>query len=248
MKPCGDERHRGQAAARPLSRGYTREPGAEAAVAELLSLSPRELKRRLAVQDYQDPACPRLEDLVCVLRMRLAGGRDADAGEIAECLVVRSARTIASRVRKLSLFRKDEAEDAEAETVLRLIGQLRSLEPSQEFWEVRYMVCLERLVKDVVRQALLQRRNQVEFSALDTFAGDAVDSVRANEAVSPDDRVMIAAALSSLGDEDRQLVALRYVEQFTEEEIAAILGTTSRTVRNRLARARERLQRWREEE
>lgn len=232
---------------RPLSRGYSREPETERNIADLAGLSRQEMNRRLKTFDYSDPLCPKLEALVYLLRWHLRDGREREAAEIGECLAARVARTVTARTRTFFRSRPDQAEDAEAAVILRMFEQLRNLTPAQEFWEVRFMVCLERVIQEAVRLELRRRRREIELSALDTETGEAADSIPDRDCVPLEQKIALAAALKSLAPEDQELVLLRHFEQFTEEEIAARLGVTSRTVRNRLARVQERLQAWRGE-
>jgi RNA polymerase sigma factor (sigma-70 family) len=74
---------------------------------------------------------------------------------------------------------------------------------------------------------------------------DPWESVPDRRAESPERSAMIADALASLGEPLRTALWLYYREEWTEKEIADHLGCTSRTVRNYLRRARERLATWR---
>jgi RNA polymerase sigma factor (sigma-70 family) len=51
----------------------------------------------------------------------------------------------------------------------------------------------------------------------------------------------LAGALSALGERDRTVLALRYVLDLPEREIAAVLGCRPGTVKSRLSRALDRL-------
>jgi len=56
------------------------------------------------------------------------------------------------------------------------------------------------------------------------------------------DAVLVADLLSSLGERDRELLVLRYLEDQTQPQIAARLGMPEGTVKVRLHRLRRRLQ------
>jgi RNA polymerase sigma-70 factor (ECF subfamily) len=51
----------------------------------------------------------------------------------------------------------------------------------------------------------------------------------------------VRAALARLGERDREVLVLRYLEQMSTAEIAAVLGTTAGAVKVRHLRALERL-------
>lgn len=54
-------------------------------------------------------------------------------------------------------------------------------------------------------------------------------------------RRMLADAVASLGDRDREVIALRWFAELSEAEMAVALGVRPGTVKSRLARAFERL-------
>lgn len=55
------------------------------------------------------------------------------------------------------------------------------------------------------------------------------------------DRIAVRAALSRLGELDREVLTLTVWEELEPREIAEVLGVASQTVRTRLSRARARL-------
>jgi RNA polymerase sigma-70 factor (ECF subfamily) len=56
-------------------------------------------------------------------------------------------------------------------------------------------------------------------------------------------RRRVGSALDRLGERDRELLVLRYLEQLSTREIAAVMGTTEGAVKTRHVRALERLRR-----
>ncbi len=71
-------------------------------------------------------------------------------------------------------------------------------------------------------------------------AGEVVD--QSNWEMATLDAVLVADLLSSLGERDRELLVLRYLEDQTQPQIAARLGMPEGTVKVRLHRLRRRLQ------
>ena len=55
-------------------------------------------------------------------------------------------------------------------------------------------------------------------------------------------RLRVRAALGRLGERDREVLVLRYLEQLSLQEVAAVLGTSEGAVKSRHARALLRLQ------
>lgn len=105
------------------------------------------------------------------------------------------------------------------------------------------------LLRIVANTARNDRRARGRRAALATrAASQAAAGVRV--AVTPEDAIvdaeerrMVLEALSSLGAADRLVVALRYFEDLTEEEMAEVLGVRQGTVKSRLSRAMVRLRR-----
>jgi len=68
-----------------------------------------------------------------------------------------------------------------------------------------------------------------------------VDTPVADESGAVDRRVTVGAALATLSRRERAIVVLRYVEDLTERETAAVLGIAVGTVKSANARALEKL-------
>ena len=74
----------------------------------------------------------------------------------------------------------------------------------------------------------------------DRASGDAAPSPEV-AAMDAADRVMLLAALDSLGEQDRLVLTYRYFFDLTEREMAQALGCRQGTVKSRLSRALNRL-------
>lgn len=62
-----------------------------------------------------------------------------------------------------------------------------------------------------------------------------------DEALAADRRARLAAAIESLGDRDREVIACRWFAELSEAEMAVVLSCRPGTVKSRLSRALERL-------
>lgn len=67
------------------------------------------------------------------------------------------------------------------------------------------------------------------------------NTVMADEAARVDDRDAVWRALLTLPPKQRTVIVLRYYEEFSESEIAAVMGTTTGTVKSQASRALRRL-------
>jgi len=74
-------------------------------------------------------------------------------------------------------------------------------------------------------------------------ASAAQTTVIADEATRVDDRDAVWRALLTLPPKQRTVIVLRYYEELSESEIAAVMGTTTGTVKSQAARALRRLAR-----
>lgn len=93
-----------------------------------------------------------------------------------------------------------------------------------------------------------QRRKSVESRLVDDLPLDRLgvaagwgssDPERA--AIRAEDVRRLRAAMDELGDQDRELIVLRDIEQLSGEEVARMLGIEVRAMKSRLHRARLRL-------
>lgn len=134
------------------------------------------------------------------------------------------------------------AEDLAQEGFLRVYQRLNTYDPQRKFSSWFFQV-LRNLTIDYLRV------NRVPTASLDELEeeghrGAAVD----RESVSPEQAAQqgelasaMAAALSRIRPEYREVVVLRYQEGLTHPEIAEILGLPSGTVKTYLHRARKEL-------
>jgi RNA polymerase sigma-70 factor (ECF subfamily) len=85
------------------------------------------------------------------------------------------------------------------------------------------------------------RRNQLELRMAERFRpGDAAPSPEA-AAVAAEDRRFLVGRLNELSEEDRLVIASRYLLELSGEETAAALNIPEGTVKSRLSRALARL-------
>ena len=148
-------------------------------------------------------------------------------------------------VRPLTRTRKDD-------------GRAYTREPEVEaqFWEVRFWVCLDRRLWNLVekRQAVADqevRPGDQAGSDDEDEGSDRLFARIADTGPSAQAKVEQAEALSLLNENERRAVYLCYVEGLPEESedptklsAAKVLGVTGRSIRNYLRRAKDKLQAW----
>jgi RNA polymerase sigma factor (sigma-70 family) len=234
----------------PLSRGYTRERIVVADIVALDALTATAFWQRLEISDYQRADCPRLESMVYWIRALCRRGRRDDAWRIAEILTRRIDRTVMQYLNRVYGLSRDQREEIVDELVVLLYEEWMSMDAAHEFWEVRFGVCLKRKLIDVIMRHRRVVEHEVVLSAQDGEDGttDAIERMPDLSALPPETAAMARVALDSLTEPLRTAFYLHVREGWTEERIARALNCTSRTVRNYLSRARDRLAGWRDGE
>jgi RNA polymerase sigma-70 factor (ECF subfamily) len=130
----------------------------------------------------------------------------------------------------------DDAEDAVQDAFVKAYGALGRFRAGSPFrpWVLRI----------VGNEARNRRRSAGRRSALALRVadpGDARTESPEDAAVASERRRALAAAVASLDDRDREVIALRWFAELSEAEMAAALGVRPGTVKSRLARAMSRL-------
>jgi predicted DNA-binding protein (UPF0251 family) len=254
-------------AARPLRRTrradgshYTREAGVESQIRSLLLLSERARRERLTdraqrTADWNDGTRLREETLVYFVREYCLRG-DADAAwTLVETLMERVTLHIQRRLAHWRLTTED-AEDCARDLFGEMAEALFDTGITQEFWEVRFWVCLDRKLYN-----LIDRRQRVEDSEVrpgDQEAdaegerdADRLLSQLADPSARPEELAEFSAARAVLADNEWMALYLVYYLGLPEESddpdretAARTMGVTGRSVRNYLKRAKHKLKEW----
>ena len=121
------------------------------------------------------------------------------------------------------------AEEVLADTFERVLRSRSRFNPDKggvKTWI--YSIALNRL-RDVIR------KNEAEQRALERSSMGASEAAE-DDAGRVEDRSTVAAALSGLGEEEREAVALRYGADLSVAEVAATLGVRVSTAEGRIYR------------
>lgn len=177
-----------------------------------------------------------LEERELVLR-----ARRGDDGAFAE--LVRAHQEIAFRIAYLITGSTTDAEDAVQDGALkawRALGRFRVGEP----WRPWLLSIVANEARNRRRSA--GRRAQLALRASrEQVSGDAApfpgSSTPEVAALAEDERRRLLAALESLPEDARNVLACRYLLELSEEETAAALGLRRGTVKSRTSRALDRL-------
>lgn len=132
------------------------------------------------------------------------------------------------------------AEDLVADTFERVLTARRPFDrrrASEKTWI--YTIALNRL-RDTVRRAAAERRAVLRAAPTATTSNGDIDAVGT--------RQLLMAALATLGDEEREALALRYGAELSLSEIAGVVKKPRSTVEGRIYRGLKRLREEIEEE
>ncbi len=248
---------------RPLTRTrkdngalYVREKEVEAQLKHLATLSEKQ-RRRALLAEGNDKL--REETLVYALRECAQSGDTETAWAIAERLTERISGHIARQLSKWRLP-PDDADDCTRDLFAALFEALFDPSSAGEFWEVRFWVCLDRRLWNLIEKrqatldAQLREAEAPEGGGHEMAEGGGQETLLSrmhDRSLGPEERALLSAALNHLSENERLAVYLTKVEGLPEESddparatAASVLGVTGRSVRNYLKRAEEKIQKW----
>lgn len=209
-----------------------------AQLAELARLSRSAVLRRAA---ETDPA-RRLarETLVALVRGYKRAGDTAAADAVLVHLTVRVSRAVAAKVLGWAGLTPEDKIDAQQQMMLIVCEQAVSLSPAAELWEGNFGHCLNMRFITLWR-SLTDRQVPTVPAEIQMSGGEALD--RLEQQPDPVDSLADLALrdlvqLVSGGSAKKSKAIFLKLSGFSEEEIAARLGVTSRTLRNWTAEAR----------
>ena len=137
-----------------------------------------------------------------------------------------------------------DARDLTQDAFIRVFRAWRSFQPGTSFlsWMYRIITNLHRdelrRKKGRFQEELPEDNAPQEFGGSKPLATDPIEDYMAGQLGGP-----LARALSLLSAEQRQVIVLADIEEYSYQEIADIMGCSIGTVRSRLHRARALLRR-----
>ena len=169
------------------------------------------------------------EDDVLVARAR--------AGDLAafEDLV---ARYQSRAVRLAWTLAGGDAEDAVQEAFVKAYRSLDRFRPGASFRPWLFTIVANEARN---RRRSAGRRERLAIRVGSITGPDVAPTSPEDEAVAADRRRRLAAAIETLGERDREVIACRWFAGLTESEMAVVLACRPGTVKSRLSRALERL-------
>ncbi|MCU0696999.1 MAG: sigma-70 family RNA polymerase sigma factor [Myxococcaceae bacterium] len=138
----------------------------------------------------------------------------------------------------LRLLRSEaEATEVAQETFLRAYQHLERFDETRPF-DLWVLTIARNLCLDILR-----RRQKVQTEDVEPHAPTLASHEPTSEelAMANQQRRSLEDAMATLSDDDREVLALYYVQKRTTKEIAVIMGVAPGTIMARLFRAREKL-------
>ena len=237
-----------------LTGRFTREPDTDEQIDNLAGLPPVRLVALLSKGEFPNGWRVKEETLVYALRRLHEAGDGRLAADVARLLLQRVKTRLA---RALSVWGFDMAPDKDEaidEIVTDFYRHLFDLGPGDEFWEVRFWICFDRMILRLMRD---RRRPCVLGLPPDDDEFGVPDNTpsRLSWEDHPETSALIGDALAVLPDDIRTAFLLKHWCGYTEEgtsgampSIADVLGVTGRTVRNYMRRAEAHLAAWRDDD
>ncbi|MEP6756691.1 MAG: sigma-70 family RNA polymerase sigma factor [Chthonomonadales bacterium] len=202
----------------------------------------REFWRYVSNTDYRDENAPSLEAMVYFVRHFVCLTDNASAWRVIEAIVQRSTRSITKKLYS-TVPNKDNVEDLSDELITRLYSEWLSVDAKHEFWEIRFWVCMDKAILDVLRRYRRVRdaENGMPAPTEDFSESDQWAAIPDKSATMPFERAAIRSALANLPEKEAQVIFLYRIEKWSEEKIAELMNVTTRTIRNYLRRAEDHL-------
>ena len=134
----------------------------------------------------------------------------------------------------------NDAEDIVQESLTRVLRSLRTFDDARPFrpW---FAAIVANQARNAKRSTWRRSRLTQRISAHVAASSDTAVSIVEEHALALDAREALLAALVTLEPHDREVLALRFISDLTENETATVLGVPLGTVKSRTSRALSRL-------
>jgi RNA polymerase sigma-70 factor, ECF subfamily len=200
----------------------------------------RELTLMMTGSGREAEQTPEPKEFVGLLRRAKAG----DASAFRQIIVQHQRQVHMTALRLLG--RLELAQDAAQEVFLRPHKYLHRYDEAREFSPWLYQVTLN-ACRDINRQRQRDSALSLEELQHGSVLEEAVDPVDLEAAVSRDEeRRIIAEALKTLPEKERDALVLRDIEGLSTKQVARILGSSESTVRSQVSSSRVKIKKFAE--
>ena len=179
------------------------------------------------------------------LTLLIERARTGDCAAFDQIMICYQRKVVSTAWRMLG--NEEDARDAAQEAFLRVYRYLNKYDERQEFagW-------LYRIVVNVCRDIARKRGRNQGFASIDTERESGeLDALQSSDdveaaAILSQEKAIIANALDTLSNKEREAIVLRDLEGLSTEEVAQILGSSQTTVRSQISSARAKIKQYRD--
>ena len=137
------------------------------------------------------------------------------------------------------------AEDIVQETFLQVYQKLDTLEDSTQFtrwlYQIAHRRCIAWLRKNRIQTEPLE---ETDISEIETEAYSRYIATEHAKVTAESQRDLVKKLLTTLKENDREVITLHYFEEMTASEIGEALGVPENTIKSRIRRVRQRLRKY----
>ena len=169
----------------------------------------------------------RTDEVILQVTELIQKAKEGDREAFAELYKVYSKKLYSTALYMLG--RREDAEDLVMDTVMDAFRGIRTLRDADAFegW----------IFKILVNKIKRKRKSYIDEPV------ELLEEILPEQDAPGENRVLVFEAMKTLSGEDRDILILGIVNGYKSEEIAALLGMNSYTVRSRQKRALEKLRR-----
>lgn len=224
-----------------LSRGYKRDPLVEEQICSWIKLSKKELLYYAAIKDRDNCNYPRMETLIHFTR-RAIKYEDNAAKEILLTEVFNRGKIIVwNTLKHHCTLNHSHIEDVAYDVLHDLIVNVMDLTEKHEFWEVNFISCVHKLISTKIGSSVKRWKMETHPNQYDDDEGNGSLEDGLRDDRNPEDIVLTKIQYDKLTF-PHSLIVFLLEEGYTQEEIATIIGCSSRTVRNYIKSIRTLMQ------
>jgi RNA polymerase sigma-70 factor, ECF subfamily len=174
----------------------------------------------------------------------LKRAKTGDASAFRQIIVQHQRQVLMTALRLLG--RLELAQDAAQEVFLRLHKYLHRYNEAREFSPWLYQVTVN-VCRDINRHSRENSMLSLEELQYSGALEEAVDPIDLEAVVSrAEERRIIAEALKTLPEKEREALVLRDIEGLSTKKVACILGSSESTVRSQVSSARVKIKKFAE--
>lgn len=227
-----------------LSRGYKRDPVVEEQICSWIKLSKKEILYYARLKDKKNVNYPRIETLIHFTRRAIRNG-DNSVKDILLTEIFNKGRIIIWNIVKRHCdLEQSQVEDVAYDALHDMIVNIMDLTDKHEFWEANFLSCVRKLISTKLEKYIKRRRVEFHPFQYERSDGSSTDTSIENEAIdnrNPEDIVISKMLYERLTPPHDKILYL-LTQGYNQEEMAEIIGCSSRTIRNYLQSIRTIIQ------